>query len=132
MLEADSCLLAIPKTAENLPSECSYSLDPLQPGKLVPNPISAESRWGEIDFSPAGATLYRMVSAEWVGHDWEHDLIATRTSEEGFEEIVQEHIAKGNIVRTRRVATIGPWCVKGSERFPRGYRLELELLGRAE
>jgi hypothetical protein len=40
---------------------------------------------------------------------------------------VQEHVAKGDVVRARRVVPIGPWCVYWWERFPAGYRLELEL-----
>jgi hypothetical protein len=40
---------------------------------------------------------------------------------------VQEHIAKGDVVRARRVVPIGPWRVYRWERFPTGYRLGLEL-----
>lgn len=95
------------------------------------------SRWGEIDFSPAGAALYRMISAEWLCPDWEDALIVSRgyyweehhycEAEDGFEGVVQEHIAKGDVVRASRVVPIGPWCVHWWEQFPSGYRLELEL-----
>jgi hypothetical protein len=97
-------------------------------------PMSAESRWGEIDFSPAGATLYRMISAEWLDPNWEDDLHVSNTyhweehryceSAAGFEYIAQEHVAKGAIIRASCVLPIG---VYWWERFPRGYRLELEL-----
>ena len=129
--------LAVPQIAENLPHECYYAIDPLRPGNLLPKPMPATRRWGEIDFSPSGATLYRMISAEWLGPDWEDALVVSHgyyweehhysESDEGFERVVQEHIAKGDVVRTRRVVPIGAWCVYWWEQFPAGYRLELEL-----
>jgi hypothetical protein len=137
LLRNDPVFLAVPKTAEIRPDGCSYVIDPARPGQLVPVPQSAESRWGEIDFSPAGAILYRMISAEWLGPDWEDDLSVSRgyyweehrycEAEEGFQGIAQEYLAKGEVVRASRVKPIGPWCVRWWDRFPSGYRLELEL-----
>jgi hypothetical protein len=130
-------LLAVPRIAENCPRECCYAFDPLRPGKLVPIPMPAARRWGEIDFSPAGATLYRMILAEWLGPDWEDDLSVSRgyyweehhycEAEESVESVVQGHVAKGDVVRARRVVPIGLWCVQWWQQFPSGYRLELEL-----
>jgi hypothetical protein len=137
LLAADSALLALPRTAEGRPRECCYNVDPMWPGRLRPIPLPDAYRLGRIDFTPAGAALYRMTSAEWLGPDWEDDLIVSRgyyweehhysETDEGFDHIVQEHVAKGDVVRARRVEPIGPWCVYWWERFPAGYRLELEL-----
>ena len=74
LLRNDPATLALPKTARYHPDECRLGSDPSRPGKLVPLPASPEQRYGEIDFSPAGAALYRMISAEWLGPDWEVDL----------------------------------------------------------
>jgi hypothetical protein len=136
LLRDDAALLAVPRTAEGRPRECCYTVDPLRHGRLVPVPMPDARRWGEIDFSPAGAALYRMIADEWLGPDWEDALNVSRgyyweahhycTSEEGFEGIVPEHVAKCDIVRGRTVP-IGPWCVWWWERFAAGYRLELEL-----
>ncbi len=78
LLRDDPTLLAVPRTAENRPRECCCTFDPLRPGTLVPVPMPDTRRYGQIDFSPAGATLYRMISAEWLGADWEDDLCVAR------------------------------------------------------
>ncbi|MDB5306186.1 MAG: hypothetical protein JWO38_388 [Gemmataceae bacterium] len=137
LLRNDPVLLAIPRTAQQRPNGCSYILDPIRPGQLIPLPKPAESRQGEIDISPAGAALYRMISAEWLGPDWEDDLRFSKVydweehhyceSHERFHRIKQEHLANCEIVRACRVIPIGPWCVDWWEQFPGGYRLELEL-----
>jgi hypothetical protein len=49
------------------------------------------------------------------------------SGDEGFPRIVQEHMARGEVVRACRVVPIGPWCVAWWETFSAGYRLELEL-----
>lgn len=136
LLQNDQALLAIPRTAEIGPEGRCYDLD--DSGKvLVPMPKPPKSRRGRIDFSQVGATLYRMISAEWLGPDWEDDLHVSNTycweehryceSEAGFELIANEYTAEGNIIRASRVIPIGPWCVYWWERFPAGYRFELEL-----
>jgi hypothetical protein len=81
--------------------------------------------------------LYRTTSAEWLGPDWEDDLVVSRgyyweehhycETDEVFDRIVQEHLAQGDVVRSCRVVPIGPWCVHWWDRFPAGCRLELEL-----
>jgi hypothetical protein len=137
LLRNDPVFLAVPRTAENRPDGCCLDIDQLRQGKFVPLPMPAASRWGEIDFSPAGVTLYRMISAEWLGPDWEDGLSVSKgyyweehhycEAEEGFQRIVQEHAAKGETIRASRIVPIGPWCVAWWERFAAGYRLELEM-----
>lgn len=132
LLRSDRVMSALPMTAELRSNGGRYALD--EHGL----PISAGYRWGEIDFSPAGAALYRMISAEWLGADWEDRLSVSNTyyceehryceSDEGFEFIVGEHIVAGARVRARRIVPIGPWCVYWWREFPSGYRLELELV----
>lgn len=78
-----------------------------------------------------------MISAEWLGANWEDDLRVARgyeweehrycRSAEGFPGIADEHRTRGDVVRAGRVVPIGPWCVWWWDRFPEGYRLELEL-----
>jgi hypothetical protein len=137
MIRDDTAFLALPRCARMRPVECQYDWDPADPSKLVPEPRPDSRLWGQFDFTLDGANLYRHISAEWLGPDWEDDLRASVTyswvehhyseSEAGFEKTVQEHVAMGNIIRGSRVAPLGPWCVHWWERFPNGFRLELEL-----
>jgi hypothetical protein len=104
---------------------------------LLPVPGEAVSSLGVIDFSPDGAALYRMIAAEWLGPDWEDNLSVWKAyyweehryceTEEGLRGIVQEHSDSGNVVRSSKVVPIGPWCVWWWERFPVGFRMELEV-----
>ncbi len=101
--------------------------------------MPAKERWGEVDFTPAGAALYRAVSAAWRGDDWEDALrVSNGTSREehrycvaesGFRDIVTGYEAEGQVVRSARVVPIGPWCVSWWEQYPSGFRLELEVGG---
>jgi hypothetical protein len=100
-------------------------------------PRDVESSWGEIDFTPAGATLYRMIAAEWLGPDWEDDLQVWKESyreehqycqtEEGFQRNEQYRPPRREVVQSSKVAPVGPWCVYWWERFPSGYRLERKI-----
>jgi hypothetical protein len=97
----------------------------------------AERDWGEIDFTPSGAALYRMIAAEWLGPDWEDDLQVRKESfreehryceaDEELRAVAEECTAQGEIVRASKLLAIGPWCVFWWERFPAGYRLELKI-----
>ena len=99
-------------------------------------PRRAEPDEGTIDFTPAGAGLYRMISAEWLGPDWEDELRASHgyyweehyyaESEAAFDDLYQFGRVRRDAIRSRRVVPIGPWCVSWWERFPSGFRLELE------
>jgi hypothetical protein len=133
--------LAVPRKAVFRTREYWWGpegLDNLLQGKpSVPSPTPIEHRWGEIDFSRAGAELYRTISAEWLGPDWDDNLSVSNgiyweehrysESDAGFEYIMQEHVARGAVIHSSRVVPIGPWCVYWWEQFPAGYRLELKL-----
>jgi hypothetical protein len=137
LLNEDPVHLAVPRITGNRPKECSFQIKSLEPGQILLVPMPGTQRLGKIDFSPTGAELYRMISAKWLGRDWENDLSVNREycwevhyyceSEERLELVVQEHVVKGDVVRARRMVPIGPWCVNWWKRFPKGYRLELEL-----
>jgi hypothetical protein len=101
-------------------------------------PVAPEVRgWDEVDFTPCGATLYRMIAAEWLGSDWEDNLMVWKETyreehryceaTEGLQGIEQGYAASGEIIRASKVVPIGPWCVYWWERFPAGYRLELQI-----
>jgi hypothetical protein len=136
LMHRDPVHLALPRTAELCSEGRTYNeaLWPLHGQIAIPSPPGA--RWGEIDFSPTGAQLYRMIAAEWLGPDWEDDLAVENgyyreihfycESREVFDRAAKVDQAWGN-VRARRLAPIGPWCVAWWERFPAGYRLELEI-----
>ena len=104
---------------------------------FLPVPSSVDSRLGEIDFTPCGATLYRMIAAEWLGPDWEDAL---SVSDDYYREehrycedqtvlqgIAEGYVAKGEVVRETKIVPIGPWCVWWWERFPAGFRLEIKI-----
>lgn len=89
------------------------------------------------DFSPAGAKLYRRVATEIFGPDWEDNLLVQKgwyweehrycESEKGLNDIVQDIRDGGRVVRVVRTIPIGPWCVYWWERFPAGFRMELDI-----
>lgn len=138
MVGSDTALLALPKMANYLPGTCRMFGDPARPGEIQYAPLSSDAYAGDIDFTPAGAALYRMLSAAWLGSDWENCLHVSRgyyreehaycESEAGFVGLVEERIALGSTVRAKRLEEIGPWCVRWWEHFTRGYRMELELV----
>ena len=133
LLEDNAVFLAVPKRAENRPSGYRCGMDPQ--GNLVPLPVPIERRCGEVDFCPSGATLYRMISAEWLGRNWEDYLSVANTyyweehhyckAATGFGGMIQERSAQGEVVRSSRVIPIGSWCVFWWKQFSNGYRLEL-------
>jgi hypothetical protein len=41
--------------------------------------------------------------------------------------LVGEYAAGGEVVRASRLVPIGPWCIRWWQRYPAGYRLELEI-----
>ena len=104
---------------------------------FLPVPDRAESRPGEVDFTPAGAALYRMIAAEWLGRDWEDSLSIENVyyreehhyceHEEGFQSVRQELADSGEVVRSSKLVPLGPWCSDWWNRFPAGYRLELKI-----
>jgi hypothetical protein len=93
--------------------------------------------WGEIDFTPCGAALYRMIAAQWLGPGWEDGLSVWKESyreehryceaEGGLRNIAQEYATGGEVVRASKLVPMGPWCVYWWKRFPAGYRLELKI-----
>lgn len=95
------------------------------------------SRKGEIDFTPVGATLYRMIGAEWLGPDWEDDLSVWNEyyreehryceAEEGLQDVIQKQMGRDEVILSSKLVPLGPWCVHWWERFPSGYRLELKI-----
>jgi hypothetical protein len=101
---------------------------------LLAVPEAAAVKSGDFDFSPTGAALYRMISAEWLGADWEDCLCVSNVyyweehhyseDEAGFDD--RNGCMNPDTVRARRVVPIGPWCVYWWERFPSGFRMELE------
>jgi hypothetical protein len=101
-------------------------------------PVATELRGlEEVDFTPCGATLYRMIAAEWLGSDWEDDLQVWKETyreehryceaQEGLQGIEQKYAARGEFVRASKLVPLGPWCVYWWKRFPAGYRLELQI-----
>ena len=137
LLRNDPTTLALPKTAELFHHACHSDIDPSNPGDSVYSPIPDGNGWGEIDFTPAGASLYRAISADRFGAEWEHGLAVSHgyyreehrycEAEGGFAGIVEEYVAKGGVVRSCRVVPIGPWCVHWWKVFPSGFRMELEI-----
>lgn len=100
------------------------------PGEAVPG-------LGEVDFTPAGAALYRAVAEEFLGPGWADGLCLRRelyreehrygeTEQDIFSALKECEDRRENVVASR-VVPIGPWCVRWWERFTRGYRLELEV-----
>ncbi len=102
-------------------------------------PDEAVPGLGEVDFTLAGAALYRAVSKEFLGPGWQDGLCVWRElereehrygeTERDVLSALQECQDRGVEVVASWVVPIGPWCVYWWRRFPRGYRLELEVRG---
>jgi hypothetical protein len=101
---------------------------------LLPGEVLGQ---GQIDFTPAGAELFRAISREFLGPDWDAALHVERElyreehrygeTEEDIESALQDYAIRRQSVEVSRVVPIGPWCVYWWNRFPRGYRLELKI-----
>ncbi len=136
LVRDESVTLALPRTAELQPD--GHGLEFL-PASYETVPVPARERWGQTVFTAVGAALYRAISAEWLGDDWEDSLRVSNgyfreehrycVAKRGFRNIVAEYEAEGRVVRSARVLPIGPWCVFWWEQFPAGFRLELEISG---
>jgi hypothetical protein len=102
---------------------------------VMPVPFDPMKNWAEIDFSVAGAQLYRMVSAEIFGPNWEDGLIVEDTyyreehhycaTQAGLAAVMHEYFESGEVPKSIRTVPIGRWCVYWWQRFRSGYRLEL-------
>ncbi len=100
-------------------------------------PIAPTWALRAIHFTPSGAALYRMLAAEWLGPAWEDEIHVSKESyreehrycetEEGLRADLQKYQCSQEKVLASKVVPIGPWCVHWWKRFPRGYRLELQL-----
>jgi hypothetical protein len=92
---------------------------------------------GELDFTSAGAELYQTACAEVYGPDWDAELYLERTfswwmhSYSETEECVRARLHEGGARGVRplsvRGEALGPWCSHWWERFPAGYRLDVEF-----
>jgi hypothetical protein len=104
---------------------------------LMPVPQVIHGATGDLDFTPPGALLYKVIMAQWRGPDWE-DLVHVekQTYQEqhyycqhyyGFGGVFLGMVSGNQRIRVRRIGCIGPWCVKWWERYGCGFRLELEV-----
>ncbi len=99
---------------------------------VLPN---LKRHWRHIAFTNEGAKLYRMVSAQIFGQEWEDhlDVSVTYYSEEhrycateaGLISSDKHSPRTNETPQTTRTVPIGPWCVNWWQRFPSGYRMEL-------
>ncbi len=104
---------------------------------LVPVPDEVIRYPGTVDFTPGGAALYRMISAEWLGAGWEDEIEVWREyyreehryceTKEGLRKITEEYELSREDVRESKIVPIDAWCVYWWKRFPRGYRLEMKI-----
>ncbi|HVW01122.1 MAG TPA: hypothetical protein VHB77_12305, partial [Planctomycetaceae bacterium] len=141
LFEREPALLAVPRVALHWRKLRRATIDPSEPTKLVPIPEGPADHWGLVDFSPKGAQLYRMIQSEWLGSDWEDNLLVECPysweehhyceSQSDFGSIIPQHIADGMTVLTSRVVPIGPWCVYWWKQFPSGYRMQTEFCSAA-
>jgi hypothetical protein len=137
LLREDPVFLALPNMTRHRSGSYCHEIEPQHAAGLTPAPRPASHGLDAIEFTSFGATLYRKISAEWLGPHWEDDLQVSHDylweehhyseSEAGFQDVTKKHLAAGVRINTSRVVPIGPWCVYWWQRFPAGYRLELEL-----
>ncbi len=105
---------------------------------FMPLPSEGLPSRGHVGFTAGGATLYQMLSARWLGPAWEDHLSVEKHhyreehrycwTEEGLQGIAEGYAAEGNTIRASRLIPLGPWCVRWWDRYPSGYRLELEIV----
>jgi hypothetical protein len=102
---------------------------------FMPAPFDPTGDLFGIDFTVAGAQLYRIASAEILGQAWEDELCVEDTlflevhhycaTELGVRAAQDEYAESGKIPATVRTVPIGPWCVYWWRQFSSGHRLEL-------
>jgi hypothetical protein len=135
LMRNDPALLPLPKFAESRREDGRVVMG--RHGKWLSHPRTTTYRLGEIDFTPLGAAFYRTMATEVFGSAWEDALIVSKAfyweehhyceSKNALSDVVIEYGYKGHTVWASRLMPIGPWCVHWWERYPAGYRLELEL-----
>jgi hypothetical protein len=104
-------------------------------GAILPVPFEGKPGRGTFDFSPAGAEVYRMLSAEILGADWENGLFVEVphyweahhycATENGLKGILERHQPGGHVPRLVRTVEIGRWCVDWWKVFAAGFRFEI-------
>jgi hypothetical protein len=93
--------------------------------------------YGELDYTIAGARLYQGLAREFLGDDWDAGLRMvqnqyraeqwyTRT-EQGMLEKLEELSSGEETILGAQIRPIGPWCTRWWDKFPSGYKLEVEL-----
>lgn len=100
-------------------------------------PIALTWALRSLHFTPSGAARYRGLAAEWLGPAWEDEVTVSQQSyreehhycetEEGVQAALQKYACRQEEVLASKVVPIGPWCVQWWKRFPRGYRVELQV-----
>jgi hypothetical protein len=140
LLEREPALLAVPETAIK---RFRINRVTVEVHETMGAPLPDRERLvrGHVDFSPAGAALYRGIAAEWLGPDWEDALDVSNTyfceehlyceSNDELRYAVTEHTLNGESIISSRVLPIGPWCVYWWQQFPAGYRLETQFCSSA-
>jgi hypothetical protein len=111
-------------------------------GAIMPVPFDPVNHQFGIDFTVEGAELYRKLSAEILGPDWEDTIDVEEVlflevhyycaREAAIAAANAECEERGDVPISSRTVPIGPWCVYWWERFSSGYRLELTFGKRGE
>lgn len=124
--------LATPSIAMLHSENICYVATPF--GECVPRQLPL---FNAVDFTQRGASLYRLVSAQWLGEDWDDGLVVERCwrskvryyceTESGLSGIEANLEAQGRVIRSRQLILLGRWSVFWHERFESGYCLELEF-----
>lgn len=98
-------------------------------------PVPFKEGWREVEFTMAGADLYRRLSTEILGIGWENRLEVKETyywevhhyctHEAGLKHALRDYARLGETPKTIRTIATGPWCVLWWNRYQSGFRLEL-------
>ncbi len=102
---------------------------------ITPLPLNLQRYRYELDFTMAGANIYRALSAEVHGAGWENSLIVEKSyyrelhrycaTEAGLRSLQEEYSEHADVLRKARIVPIGPWCVYWWRRYAAGFRVEL-------
>ncbi len=98
-------------------------------------PVHIERATGDLDFTVAGAKLYRQATTDLLGRGWEDGLELSVSyyrethlycaGKAVLDMAMMENANAEEKPKHIRSSPIGPWCVYWWERYESGYRVEL-------
>jgi len=136
ILAADRTILAMPRTATLL-TRRTHLLEESSDGTFRIVPASDKHRFREYDFTTEGALIFERLDRSLLGIHKHCDLSATNVANQSVTsyflerdramQFIGHYPTLGVDLASIRLIELGPWCARWWDRYPNGYRLDLEM-----